>query len=97
MVCIKNSIHFTICQGFLTYLEEKVEEEEVDFRLSKNANLPDNNKLLALSMQSNPNEMKYKCEVKNYLKVRMKATNVIAKPLKEQQELELCRKFALNV
>ena len=31
------------------------------------------------------------------LKVEMKAPNVIAKPLKEQQELEPCRKFALNM
>ena len=46
---------------------------------------------------NNLNEMKDKCEVKKNLKLRMKAPNVIAKPLKEQRELEPCRKFALNV
>ena len=46
---------------------------------------------------SNLNEMRDKCEVKKDLKLRMKATNVIAKPLKEQRELEPCRKFAWNV
>ena len=50
-------------------------------------------------MQSKVNEMIYKCEKNwNEHKVEMKAPpNVIAKPLKEQQELDPCRKFALNM
>ena len=41
--------------------------------------------------------MNYKREVRDCFLVEMNTANVIAKPLKEQQELDPCRKFALNM